>query len=421
MTYLDNLRLDGDRMLQQLRQLGEIGRDREGGGRTRLALTDEDRAARDQLVEWMRELDLDVRVDRAGNIFGTLHSSSDDDAQRPLMLGSHIDTVRNAGMLDGCYGVLAALAVVRAFRDAGDLPSRSITVAAFTNEEGTRYHPDMMGSLIYAGGLSVREALDTIGIDGSRFGDELARIGYAGDMEPGAIVPHEYVELHIEQGPILWTEKIQIGVVDRLQGISWQRITVHGSSNHAGTTPIRMRHDAGLAAASIVTFLRELAVSSGTTLTTVGALSFEPGVVNVIPRRAVLTVDMRDPDGARLRSGERQLSEFLDEVAQRDGVEIDLELLAHFEPVTFDAGLASAIEVSAERLGFSHRRMISGAGQDAQMIARIAPAAMIFVPSHGGISHDPDEHTGDEELVAGARVLLDVARRRAVLEGEDRA
>ncbi|EEA01733.1 amidase, hydantoinase/carbamoylase family [Burkholderia sp. H160] len=407
-----SLTLDGALLLEQLRQLGELGADREVGGRTRIALTDDERAGRELVVKWMRELDLDVCVDRIGNIFGTLRSDSDDGSQRPLMMGSHIDTVKNAGALDGCYGVLAALAVARAFRQAGIRPQRSITIGAFTNEEGVRYQPDMMGSLVCAGGLSVEAALDTVGIDGTRLGDELARIGYAGEMEPGALVPHEYLELHIEQGPILEAENIRIGVVENLQGISWQQITVQGNANHAGTTPTRLRHDAGWVAAAVSTFLRELAVTTGTTLATIGMLRIEPNVINVIPRKAVFTVDLRDPDEQRLQDAERRLAEFLTEVAGKEGVTITTERLVRFEPVVFDAGLADAIEASAERMGFTHRRMTSGAGHDAQMIARIAPAAMIFVPSRGGVSHNPREHTDDDQLIDGANVLLDVVLKR---------
>ncbi|MGF6836451.1 N-carbamoyl-L-amino-acid hydrolase [Paraburkholderia youngii] len=407
-----SLMLDGALLLEQLRQLGALGADSEVGGRTRIALTDDEKAGRDLIVEWMRELDLDVRVDRIGDIFGTLRSDSDDGSQRPLMMGSHIDTVKNAGALDGCYGVLAGLAVVRTFRQAGITPQRSITIGAFTNEEGIRYQPDMMGSLVYAGGLSVGAALDTVGIDGTRFGDELARIGYAGDMEPGAVVPHEYLELHVEQGPILEAENIRIGVVENLQGISWQQITVQGNANHAGTTPTRLRHDAGWVAAAVSTFLRELAVTTGTTLATIGMLRIEPNVINVIPRKAVFTVELRDPDEQRLQDAERRLVEFLIEVAEKEGVKITTERLVRFEPVVFDAGLADAIEAAAERMGFTHRRMTSGAGHDAQMIARIAPAAMIFVPSRGGISHNPREHTDDDQLIDGANVLLDVVLQR---------
>jgi N-carbamoyl-L-amino-acid hydrolase len=407
-----SVHLDGAILLNQLRQLSEIGADLEVGGRTRIALTDDERAGRDLVVNWMRELDLEVRVDRIGNILGTLHSGADDVEQWPLMIGSHIDTVKNAGALDGCYGVLAGLAVVRAFREAGVLPKRSLTIAAFTNEEGVRYQPDMMGSLVYAGGLAVDTALNTIGIDGTRLGDELARIGYAGDLEPGAIVPHEYLELHIEQGPILEAENIRIGVVENLQGISWQQITVQGNANHAGTTPTHLRHDAGWVAAAVAVFLRELAVSTGTTLATIGMLRIEPNVINVIPRKAVFTVDLRDPDEARLQETERRLADYLTHVAEQEGVQITTERLVRFEPVVFDADLADAIEKSAERMGFSHRRMTSGAGHDAQMIARIAPAAMIFVPSRGGISHNPREHTDDSQLVDGANLLLDVVLDR---------
>mgnify|MGYP000140959861 CR=1 FL=1 len=412
-SHQNTIRLDGAKLLAQLCELGGIGADTAVGGRTRIALTDDEKAGRDLVVQWMRELDLDVRIDRIGNIFGTLRSDTDDGHQAPLMLGSHIDTVTNAGALDGCYGVLAGLAVARAFREAGLKPKRSITIGAFTNEEGVRYQPDMMGSLVYAGGLAVEDALNTIGTDGTRLGDELARIGYSGDLEPGAIVPHEYLELHIEQGPILEAENTLIGVVENLQGISWQQITVQGNANHAGTTPTRLRHDAGWVAAAIVTFLRDLAhASDGTTLATVGCMRFEPNVINVIPRRATLTVDLRDPDEQRLQAAENRLATFLNEIAGREGVKISTERLVRFEPVVFDPQLAAEIEASADRRGYSHRRMTSGAGHDAQMIARIAHSAMIFVPSRGGISHNPREHTDDAQLLSGAEVLLDVVLKR---------
>ncbi|MHC5128642.1 hydantoinase/carbamoylase family amidase [Pseudomonas inefficax] len=406
------LQLNGALLLQQIRALGQVGADATHGGRTRIALSDAEKAGRDLLVGWMRELDLDVQVDRIGNIFGTLRAAADSGEQRPLMMGSHIDTVTNVGALDGCYGVLAGLAVIRAYRDAGRLPERSITVGAFTNEEGVRYQPDMMGSLVYAGGLPLQQALDTLGTDGTRLGDELARIGYAGTLEPGAIVPHEYLELHIEQGPILDAENTLIGVVENLQGISWQQVEVKGHANHAGTTPTHLRHDAGFVASAIVAELRAMAVDSGTTLATVGCMQFEPNVINVIPRKATFTVDLRDPDETCLAYAENRLSQYLEALAEREGVTITTERLVRFEPVIFDAGLADAIEASAQRFGFSHRRMTSGAGHDAQMIARIAPAAMIFVPSQGGISHNPREHTDDAQLIQGAQVLLDVVSRR---------
>ncbi|HCL3145394.1 TPA: Zn-dependent hydrolase [Pseudomonas aeruginosa] len=413
MSLNSTLRLNGPILLRQIHTLGEIGVDPVNGGRTRIALTDAERAGRDQVVAWMKELELDVRVDRIGNIFGTLRSATDMGDQAPLMMGSHIDTVTNAGALDGCYGVLAGLAVVRAFREAGVLPARSITIGAFTNEEGVRYQPDMMGSLVYAGGMTADEALETIGTDGTRLGDELQRIGYAGDLEPGAIVPHEYLELHIEQGPILEAENTLIGVVENLQGISWQQVVVQGNANHAGTTPTRLRHDAGYVASAVVAELREIARDSGgTTLATVGCMSFEPNVINVIPRKAVFTVDLRDPDEELLVAAEKRFEKFLAVIAEEEGVRISTEQLVRFQPVIFDAGLADEIEASAKRFGFSHKRMTSGAGHDAQMIARIAPSAMIFVPSQGGISHNPREHTDDDQLIKGAEVLLDVVVSR---------
>ena len=404
--------LNTAKLLEQLRELGAIGHDAVQGGRTRIALTDEEKAGRDLLVRWMRELDLEVRMDQIGNIFGVLHAEHPEGMTQPLMMGSHIDTVRNAGALDGCYGVLAGLAVVRAYRQAGLRPARAIVVAAFTNEEGVRYQPDMMGSLVYAGGMDVQAALNTVGTDGTRLGDELARIGYAGDMAPGAIVPREYIELHIEQGPVLEAEGKLIGVVESLQGISWQKVTITGVANHAGTTPTRLRHDAGYAAAACVAFLREQVVGAApeTTLATVGSLRLEPDLINVIPRRATFTVDLRDPDEQRLQTAERRLADFLATLAEREGVTVETEQLVRFEPVVFDAALADRIQAAAQRRGLPHRRMTSGAGHDAQMLARIASSAMIFVPSRGGISHNPREHTDDDQLALGAQVLLDVVQ-----------
>ncbi|WP_462401516.1 allantoate amidohydrolase [Pseudomonas sp. Marseille-QA0332] len=409
----EELKLDGDKLIQQINALGLIGTDHVVGGRTRIALTDDEKAGRDQVVAWMKELDLNVQVDRIGNIFGILPALDGELTKNALMMGSHIDTVTNAGALDGCYGVLAGIAVCRAYRDAGTLPTRPIIVGSFTNEEGVRYQPDMMGSLVYAGGLPVEEALETIGTDGTRLGDELARIGYAGTMEPGAIQPAEYIELHIEQGPILEAEGKLIGVVENLQGISWQQFTIQGNANHAGTTPTRLRHDAGLAASSIICELRRIATdSNSSTLATVGSIKFEPNVINVIPRKATFTVDLRDPDEALLTLAEDRLSRFATRIAEQEGVKITTERLVRFQPVVFDEKLCEEIETAVKKRGLTYRRMTSGAGHDAQMIARIAPAAMIFVPSQAGISHNPREHTDDKELIEGAQVLLDVVVAR---------
>lgn len=399
--------IDSTRLLERIRTLGDIGRDADGR-LLRLAASDADKLGRDQFVAWIADAGLDVAVDRIGNIFGIWRASDITDG-KPLMLGSHIDTVIDAGIYDGCYGVLSALEVIQTLKQDGFVPSRPIVVAAFTNEEGVRYAPDMMGSLVYAGGLPVETALATVGTDGTMLGGELGRIGYAGPHEPGFLSPHAYIELHIEQGPVLERESITIGAVESVQGISWQRVTVEGDANHAGTTPISMRRDAGHAAARVITFLRDRAKNSNSpTVATVGCISFEPNAINVIPSRATLSVDLRDPDEERLRQAEAALAVFLDAISQEEHVEVSVERLARFEPVRFDQRIVATIEKAAKDRGLTSRRMTSGAGHDAQMIARIAPAAMIFVPSIAGISHNPKERTNDEHLIAGANVLLDV-------------
>ncbi|MGC5325078.1 Zn-dependent hydrolase [Brevibacillus sp. SYSU BS000544] len=399
--------IDAARLLGRIEQLGQIGRDGEDR-LVRLAASDADKQGRNALVSWMKEANLEVAVDKIGNIFGIWRASSEDD-QAPIMVGSHIDTVINAGVYDGCYGVLSGIEVIQTLQTAGFVPSRPIVIAAFTNEEGVRYTPDMMGSLVYAGGLSVEDALSSVGTDGSVLGEELERIGYAGSEDPGFLKPHAYVELHIEQGPVLEREGIQIGAVENLQGISWQRITIEGVANHAGTTPISMRSDAGYAAARVISFLRDRATSSQTpTVATVGCISFEPNAVNIIPSCAVFTVDLRNPNEQSLQAEEAALRSYLTDLAAAEGVKITTERMARFEPVTFDATIVKMVEAASEQRGLSGKRMTSGAGHDAQMIARICPAAMIFVPSIGGISHNPRECTSGPDLVAGANVLLDV-------------
>ena len=406
---IDRILINGDRLLGRIRALGQIGRN-ESGALTRLAASDSDKAGRDALVGWMKSAGLDVRVDGVGNIFGIWSPTGTPGA--PIMIGSHIDTVIDAGIYDGCYGVLSGLEVIEALREAGVTPMRPVAVAAFTNEEGVRFPPDMLGSLVHVGGLSIPDALATIGTDGASLGDELARIGYAGEMEIGSLRPGHYLELHIEQGPILAHEGLQIGAVENLQGISWQRVTIHGQANHAGTTPMRMRRDAGVAAARIVTTMHDyVSRSNAPTVVTVGTMRFEPNAINVIPARATLTIDLRDPDEERLREAEAALTRCLGMLASEHHVRIEVERLARFQPVTFDAELVAMVGEAAETQGLKSRRITSGAGHDAQMIARLCPAAMIFVPSIDGISHSPHENTNEADLIAGANVLLSVVVR----------
>ncbi|MBX9945711.1 MAG: Zn-dependent hydrolase [Reyranella sp.] len=399
------LRLDDRRLLEALDELAAIGAI-EGGGSARLALTDEDKAGRDLVVSWMRALGLNVRVDAIGNVVG-LRAGREELA--PVMTGSHIDTVRTGGRYDGNYGVLAGLEVVRALNEAGIVTRRPIAVAFFTNEEGARFQPDMLGSLVYAGGLGLNEAYGAVDKDGRSVGDELRRIGYLGTARPGALKPHAFLELHIEQGPILDEEKIQIGVVESVQGISWTEYTVTGVSNHAGTTPMRLRRDAGYLAASTNVFARGLAREmGGDQVATVGALSLRPNLINVVPNRAVFTVDLRNTDDAKLRDAEARVAAHVAEVARAERVEVETRVLVRFEPVIFDAGLVDRVERHARALSLSTRRLPSGAGHDAQMMQRLCPTAMIFVPSVAGLSHNVQEFTEPADLGAGAQVLLNM-------------
>ncbi len=404
------LSINGNELLEQIKALGAAGVDAEGR-RTRLAASDEDKAGRDLVAGWMQDAGLKVLVDRIGNLFG-IWETTENQGEAPLMLGSHIDTVIDAGQYDGCYGVLAGIQVIRTMKAAGLVPSRPIAVGAFTNEEGVRYAPDMMGSLVYAGGMDVEEALATVGTDGTVLGEELKRTGYEGTVEPGFLKPHAFVELHIEQGPILDVEGIPIGAVENLQGISWQKITIQGAANHAGTTPTAMRIDAGLAAARVITFLRKRCDhSGGRTVATVGCMEYEPNAVNVIPSKAVFTVDLRNPDENCLKKEEQALADYLKELENTDRVEIHTEQMVRFQPVLFDETIVRMVEQAAKARGLASRRITSGAGQDAQMMARICPTAMIFVPSVKGISHNPREFTPEDALTAGANVLLDVVQR----------
>jgi len=392
--------------MQRITALAEIGAI-DGGGCNRLALTDADRDGRNLVREWMTDLGLEVSVDVVGNIIGTWpvgHGA-------PVMTGSHIDTVRTGGKYDGNYGVLAGLEVIETLQDAGITPTRPLAVGIFTDEEGARFAPDMLGSLVYAGGMSTEAAHDVIGIDGARLGDELERIGYLGSVPCPGVAPHAFVELHIEQGPLLEVNGVRIGAVTGVQGISWQEVTIHGQSNHAGTTPMHLRRDPAYAAAALTVFVRELSARyGGHQVCTVGKVDLHPNLTNVVPSRAVLTLDVRNTDEATLRRAEAEITDYCDALAKSEQVSITRRSLARFEPVVFDERVVAMVERLASARGNTVQRMPSGAGHDAQMIARMCPTAMIFVPSHKGLSHNVAEHTDEADLIAGADVLLDTMR-----------
>lgn len=401
-------RIHRDRLLGRLDTFNRIGA-LPGGGNCRLALSDEDRAGRDLLVRWMREAGLAVTIDAIGNIIGVRDGRDDGPA---VMFGSHIDTVGTGGRYDGLYGVLAGLETCEALNDAGCATRRPLALVAFTNEEGSRFPPYAMGSLVYVGGLPLDEAYAVRGIDGATVGEELQRIGYVGNARPGSITPHAYLELHIEQGPVLEDEALVIGAVEGITGLSWTEVTITGRAAHAGTTPMHLRRDAACAASEIALFVRRVAREmGGHQKGTVGRIELYPNLVNVVAERAVMTVDLRNTDEGLLREAERQLAGFLEGLVTQGQLLITTRSLARFEPVSFPTEIVSLVETTARELGLSCRRLPSGAGHDAQMMARLCPAGMIFVPSVGGLSHNVREHTAPEHLEAGAAVLLHAVLR----------
>jgi len=419
-----HLRVDGARLWARLEALGElgaiIGPDGERGC-ARLALTDADREGRDLVTGWMRDLGLTVAIDAIGNVVGT-RAGTDENATA-VMVGSHIDTVRTGGRFDGNLGVLAGLEIIETLQQHGIRTRHPISVAFFTGEEGARFQPDMLGSLVYVGGLALETALDVHAADdGARLGDELTRIGYAGPTPcPAAGAPHAYFELHIEQGPVLEDEGVTIGAVTGVQGISWTELTITGQSAHAGTTPMRLRRDPGFVAAAINTGVRALAtemagLGEGTQVATVGRCEFHPNLVNVVPAAVTMTVDLRNTEEALLQQAEVVFAALCEQLAREEGVTIERRTLARFEPVEFDAAMIDLVERTAIGLGHSTMRMPSGAGHDAQMLARVCPTGMVFVPSANGLSHNIAEFTAPADIAAGADVLLQVVLATAGTE-----
>ncbi|MCG8510798.1 MAG: M20 family metallo-hydrolase [Rhodospirillales bacterium] len=405
-----NIGIDLDRLMGRITDLGGVGA-LPGGGVCRLALTEEDRQGRDLVVAWMKDLGLEITVDRIGNVMGLRRGAEEGP---PVVVGSHIDTVATGGLYDGALGVLAGLEAVRVLNDAGIRTKRPITVAFFTNEEGSRFHPDMMGSAVLHGILDADEILASEGIDGTVLADDLERIGYAGDAPVGSFDAHCYLELHVEQGPVLDDAGIAIGAVTGVQGIYWTEYRIEGVANHAGTTPMDMRHDAGYVAASIAVEARRVALEiGGNQVAAAGYSMVSPCLVNVIPGEAVVKTDLRNTGGEALREADERVAAFARKVADEEGCGLTIQPAARFDPVWFDPDMIESVEETAMRLGHKVRRMPSGAGHDAQMFAPSCPTAMIFVPSRDGISHNTEEYTAPEQIRAGADVLLNILLEKA--------
>jgi len=400
----ENLRTDGARLWDSLMEMARIGPG-VAGGNNRQTLTDADSEGRHLFARWCREAGMTLGVDTMGNMFAT-RAGTDPDAL-PVYMGSHLDTQPTGGKYDGVLGVLGGLEVVRTLNDTGVRTRRPIVVANWTNEEGTRFAPAMLASGVFAGVHSLDFAHDRRDAEGRRFGDELARIGWLGDEPVGARRIHAMVELHIEQGPILEAEGRQIGVVTHGQGLWWLEITLTGREAHTGSTPMHMRVNAGLGMARITERVHQIAMShQPDAVGAVGQANVYPNSRNVIPGKAVFTVDIRSPHRDKLDAMRAEVERAARAVARELGLSCVIEAVGHFDPVTFDPGLAGVVRKAAERLGHSHRDIVSGAGHDACWINRVAPAVMIMCPCVGGLSHNEAEEITPEWAKAGTDVLL---------------
>jgi len=405
-----NLRINTKRLISRIEKLGKIG-SIDGGGVCRLALSDEDRKGRDLVIKWMKQLGLKVTIDKIGNVIALREGNEN---WNPVMTGSHIDTVATGGIYDGNLGVLAGLEVIETLNDADIVTRKPVGVGFFTNEEGSRFAPDMMGSGVNQGSLDLKSMLDVKDADGKRVGDELEKIGYAGNTQTNIFRADCFIELHIEQGPILDLENFEIGAVEGVQGISWNEYKIIGTSNHAGTTPMRLRNDAGYVASVISVEVRKLANKmGGNQIGTVGVTKLNPGLVNVIAKEALITIDLRNTDEEKLKQAELDIASIIEKTCIAEGVSFESRLLARFEPVSFDKSMVKMVSNTASKLGYKVKALASGAGHDAQMFAPNCPTAMIFVPSQNGISHNVKEFTEKKHIQAGANVLLQMMLQKS--------
>ena len=402
--------IDRKRLEESMEALGRIGATARGG-LNRVALTDDDRRGRDLLVSWMREAGLTVTVDQMGNIFG---QRAGEDGLPPVMMGSHADSVPTGGKYDGQLGVLCALETIRTLNDEKIRTRYPVAMAIFTNEEGARFQPAMIGSGVMAGKIPLEDAYNARDRDGVRLGDELERIGYLGS-EPCIPRPlRAYLELHIEQGPILEEEHLPVGVVEGIVAIAWSRVTLTGVQDHAGPTPMRIRHDALVAAADIVRGVREIAKDiGGDMVSTVGRLDVSPNIPNAIPGRVSLSIDLRAPDERHITRGLDLVDRVVRDAARAEGVTYELEHYWRVPRTRFDLEVVETVEAAVQSLGCGYRRILSGAGHDAQYMAAICPTGMIFVPSRDGRSHCEEEFTPMDDIEHGANTLLLAAARLA--------
>lgn len=399
-----NLRINEQRLWDSLMELAQIGATPKGGVK-RLALSDLDRQGRDLVVGWGKAAGMSITVDQIGNVF--MRRAGTDPLRKPVVSGSHIDTQPTGGKFDGNYGVLAALEVVRTLNDHGVQTAAPIEVAFWTNEEGSRFVPVMMGSGVFCGAFSLEHAYAARDTEGKTVRDELARIGYLGEQVPGDHPIGAYFETHIEQGPVLEDADKVIGVVPAVMGLSWYDCVVTGMEAHAGPTPMGLRKDA----LQIATRIMQEVVAIGNRYPpygrgTVGMVQVFPNSRNVIPGEVKFSIDLRNVTAELLETMHQEILAFIRQTSEQSGLPISVERVSYYPPCPFHPDCVDAVRAATAMLGYSHMDVVSGAGHDAIYAARLAPAGMIFVPCKDGISHNEIEDAKSEHLAAGCNVLL---------------
>ena len=400
----ENLRINGDRLWESLMEMAKIGPG-VAGGNNRQTLTDADKEGRELFARWCEEAGLTLGVDQMGTMFAR-REGTDPDAL-PVYVGSHLDTQPTGGKYDGVLGVLGGLEVIRSLNDLGIKTRHPIVVTNWTNEEGTRFAPAMLASGVFAGMHELDWAYDRTDAKGLRFGDELERIGWKGPEKVGERKMHAFFELHIEQGPILEAEGKDIGVVTHGQGLWWLEVTLTGKDAHTGSTPMNMRVNAGLGMARVTEAVHRIAMAhQPNAVGAVGQADVYPNSRNVIPGKALFTIDIRSPELDKLTSMREQIEAEAKKIAEELGLGLNIEPTGHFDPVTFDETCVKAVRDAADRLGYSHRNIVSGAGHDACWINRIYPTAMVMCPCVDGLSHNEAEDISKEWATAGADVLF---------------
>ncbi|MCZ4280244.1 Zn-dependent hydrolase [Kiloniella laminariae] len=400
----DNMHINSPRLWESLMEIAKIGPGVRGGN-NRQTLTDEDAEGRHLFARWCEEAGMTVGIDSMGNMFAR-HEGTDP-SLLPVMVGSHLDTQPTGGKYDGVLGVLAGLEIIRTLNDMGIKTKRAIEVVNWTNEEGTRFAPAMLASGVFAGVHTQDWAYAREDAEGKKFGDELKRIGFIGDEPVGARKLHAMFELHIEQGPILEDEKVDIGVVTHGQGLNWLQVTLTGKESHTGSTPMPKRVNAGLGAARITELVNDIAWRFAPhAVGAVGHMDIYPNSRNIIPGKAVFTIDFRHPEKDVITAMEQALRYEGQELIEELGLKMEIEQVGAFDPVKFDETCVAAVRNAAIRLGYSHRDIVSGAGHDACWVNRVAPTAMVMCPCVDGLSHNEDEEISPEWAAAGADVLF---------------